>query len=70
MEYVRSGERNFVWDPPVNNQRTFVRVNETTEGQRLCLGFAPSGLSVDFYYDAVLAHDDVAAAPARKSIGH
>ena len=30
MEYVRSGERNFVWDPPVNGQITYVRVNEQT----------------------------------------
>ena len=68
MEYVRSGEQIFVWDPPVNGQRTWVRVNEQTRGCRLGLGFAPSGLLVYRHYD--LDRDFVAVAPARKSIGH
>ncbi len=68
MEYVRSGEQIFVWDPPVNGQRTWVRVNEQTRGYRIGLGFAPSGLYVYyFHYGSVNA--SVAVAPSRKSIG-
>ncbi len=67
MEYVRSSERNFIWDPPVNGQRTLVRVNETTEGWRICLGFAPSGLGVNNLYD--YARDYVGFVCARKSFG-
>ncbi len=72
MEYVRSGEQIFVWDPPVNfGQRTWVRVNEQFKGSRLGVGFAPSGLNVHYCYD----HNDdykvhIAVAPARKSFGH
>ena len=65
MEYVKSGERNFVGDPPVNGQRTYVRVNEQTRVFRLSLGFVPSGLVVDTYYDQ--QSDGIAVAPARKS---
>ena len=45
MEYVRSGERNFIWDS-AKNEYNMVRVNEQTNGGRLGLGFAPSGLDV------------------------
>ncbi len=68
MEYVRSGEQIFVWDPPVNGQRTWVRVNEQTGWWRISLGFAPSGLDVSPNDDRDCVY--VAVAPARKSIGH
>ena len=67
MEYVRSGEQIFVWDPPVNGQRTWVRVNEQTRGYRIGLGFAPSGLCV--HINCARDLDFVAVAPSRKSIG-
>ncbi len=67
MEYVRSGERNFVWDPPVNGQRTVVRVNETTKEWRICLGFAPAGLTVSNSYD--YDYDPIGFVCARKSFG-
>ncbi len=67
MEYVRSGERNFVWDPPVNGQRTYVRVNERTMGDCLLLGFDPSGLRVQGGGDGV-GVDYIAVAPSWKSI--
>ncbi len=69
MEYVRSGEQIFVWDPPVNGQRTLVRVNEKTcVCYRIGLYFVLSGLRVsdDYAYD----DDYGAVAPARKSIGY
>ncbi len=65
MEYVRSGERNFVWDPPVNGKRTWVLVNEQTEKERICLGFASDGLAVSLKYDD-RPHEYVAVALARK----
>ncbi len=68
MEYVRSGEQIFVFDPPVNGLRTWVRVNEQTREWRLGLGFAPSGLLVSAHY-SVYDFDYVAVAPSRKSIG-
>ncbi len=68
MEYVRSGEQNFVWYPSVNNLRTAIRVNEACEGYRICLCFFPSGLHVDFCYD-LYDFAALAVAPARKSIG-
>ncbi len=67
MECVRSGERNFIWNPPVNGQRTIVRVNEHASGYRLVLGFEFSILNVDIDLD--YDSNDVAVAPSRKSIG-
>lgn len=68
MEYFRSGERNFIYD---HNKYVFnyVRVNEQTEGYRLCLGFEPSGLHV---FDGVSedACGFVCFATARKSFGY
>ncbi len=69
MEYVRSGEQIFVWDPLVNGLRTWVRVNEQTRGLRLGLGFAPSGLHV-YRYDYDFDSDYIAVAAARKVFGH
>ena len=69
VEYVRSGKRNFIFDPPVNGQRTWVRVNDQTRNIRIGLGFVPSGLRVDCYYDDD-ADDHIAFAPGRKSIVH
>ena len=66
MEYVRSGERNFMWDSAKNNYN-WVRVNEQTRGLRICLGFAPSGLGIDSSSD--LACDYFGLARARKSFG-
>ena len=65
MEYVRSGERNFIWDS-AKNEYNWVRVNEQTRGIRICLGFAPSGLIVLSYCDS--DDDIVGFALARKSI--
>ncbi len=70
MEYVRSGEQIFVWDPPVNGQRTWVRVNEQTKGYRIGLGFAPSGLDVGYDSGPGYGYGSVAVAPSRISIGH
>ena len=66
MEYVRSGERNYIRDA-AKNEYNWVRVNEQTQGARLCLGFAPAGLYVDDRYGDAL--DAVGLALARKSIG-
>ncbi len=66
MEYVRSGEGNYIWDPS-KNEYNLVRVNELTDGWRLGLGFAPSGLYVRRNYDG--ANDRVGLALARKSFG-
>jgi hypothetical protein len=68
MAYAKSGNkiRYFVWDRK-NNVYDLVRVNEQTDERRIWLGFAPSGLSVN--YDYVYAHDNVGFACARKSIG-
>ena len=66
MEYVRSGERNFIWDS-AKNEYNWVRVNEQTRELRLCLGFAPSGLIVGSVYDYAI--DSVGVAFARKSFG-
>ncbi len=41
MEYVQSGERNYIWDS-AKNEHNWVRV----KGGRLSLSFAPSGLRV------------------------
>ncbi len=67
MEYVRSGERNYIWDS-AKNECNWVRVNEQTRALRLCLGFAPSGPIVGSGYDN--AFDRVGFALARKSFGH
>ena len=66
MEYVRSGERNFIWDS-AKNEYNWVRVNEQIREYRICLGFAPSGLHVFDCY--VNAHVYVGVALARKSFG-
>ena len=66
MEYVRSGERNYIWDS-AKNEYNWVRVNEQTRELRLCLGFAPSGLDVSHNY--VDAYGNVGLALARKSFG-
>ncbi len=72
MVYVSSGERNFVWDPPVNGDKTFVRVKEQYVVQHdvngIWLGFTPSGLLVDLALDHH-AHCYAAVAPARRSFG-
>ncbi len=65
LEYVRSGERNFVWDPPANGQRTWIRVNERTNGRRLGLGLALFGLNVDFSGDHNYGY--VGIAPSLKA---
>ncbi len=65
MQYIRSGERNFIWELPNNKQRTYLRVNEKTQGYRLGLGFFPLGLHVNVAY--ALNDDIVAVAPSRKS---
>ncbi len=66
MEYVRSGERNFIWDS-AKIKYNIARVNELTIGWRICLDFAPSGLGVSHNYNA--SHEGVGFAFARKSIG-
>lgn len=54
MEYVRSGERNFIWDRHVKGIRTWIRVKDKSKYEsdymRLGLGFVPSGLYVNRYY--------------------
>ncbi len=68
MEYVRSGERNFVCDPSGIYQSTYVRVNARTREHRVGLGFTPSGLLVyGIRHD--LNHDFIAVAP-QKSFGY
>ncbi len=70
MEYVRSGEQIFVQDPPVDGQRTWVRVNEETRKCKLGLGFVPSGLDVNISVNGDRhAPSSVAVAPSWKSIG-
>ncbi len=64
MEYVRSGERNFIYDS-AKNEYNWVRVNEVTNVWRLGLGFAPSGLYVNANYDD--PYESVGFAFARKS---
>ncbi len=49
MEYVRSGERNFILEP-AKDEYNWVRVNEQTRGMRIGLGFAPSGLFISGNY--------------------
>ncbi len=66
MEYVRSGERNFIWDS-AKNEYNMARVNELTNGWRFGLGFAPSGLVVYGLCDG--PGEGVGFAFARKSIG-
>lgn len=71
MEFVRSGERNFILDPPDSNgQTTWVRVKEKTNGWRLGLGLAPSGLYVSARYVDEIPYDCVAFAPSRKFPEH
>ncbi len=67
MEYVRSRERNFIWDW-AKMEYNWVRVNEQAQGEQLCLGFTPSGLLVHPRLDDAL--DDVGLALARKSFGN
>ncbi len=64
MEYVRSGERNFILDA-AKNEYNWVRVNEQTRGVRLGIGFAR--LSVYCHY--VKANAYVGLAFARASFG-
>ncbi len=64
MEYVRSGERNFINDS-AKNEFNWVRVTEQTRGLRICLGFVPSGLSVNRVYDGL--GRSIGFAFARKS---
>ena len=54
MEYVRSGQRDFFWDPPftATHQRICIRVNERDDLFRLMLGFYPDGLGVYGFLDA------------------
>ena len=65
MEYVRSGERNFICDW-AKIEYNWVRVNEQTRGVQLCLGFTPSGLLVAALGGAFAS---VGFALARKSFG-
>jgi len=67
MEYLRTGEKYFIWDPPQNGLRTWVRVNDQTQNLRLGLGFVASGLDVGRCTDDDTP-DCLAFAPARKSI--
>ena len=67
MEYIRSGERNFIWDLS-KNEYNCVRVNEVTDRWRLCLGFARSGLHVTV--DDAHNGRYVGLALARRSFGH
>ena len=64
MEYVRSGEWNFIFDPS-KNEHTLVRVNESVNGCRLVLRVEPSGLYVGTCYD--YANVWTGFAPAQKS---
>ncbi len=65
MEYIRSGERNFIWDP-VNFKWTNARVNDIIDGFRwISLSFTPTGLRV--IHDRGDGGDYVGFAPARKS---
>ncbi len=67
MEYVRSGERNFIVDPN-KNEYDWVRVNERPQGLQICLGFfVPFGLNVSCSY--ARAAGGVGFALARKSFG-
>ncbi len=64
MEYVRSGERNYICD--FDSEFNWVRVNEQAGRARICLCFAPSGLLVcssNFNDDL----DDLGVALAWKS---
>ncbi len=66
MEYVRSGERTFVWDR-VKEQYTFVRVNENTSVWRIRLGYASWGLYVLHCFD--FNDESIGFALAWKSYG-
>ncbi len=66
MEYVRSGEGNYIWDS-AKREYNWVRVNEQTQGVRIGLGFAPSGLYVSSHYAPAIGN--VGLALARKSFG-
>lgn len=66
MEYIRFGERNFIWNPAkINN--TIVRVNEQMNGGHLTLSFTPAGLYVG--NDANWNHPSIGFVVARKSFG-
>ncbi len=70
MEYVRSGERNYIWDP-ARNEYTIVRVPETTDGLRIWIGFAASGLYFSSHYDnSVESIGFVCACRSFGNIGH
>jgi F-box associated protein len=64
MEYLRTGERHFIGDPPQNGQSTWVRVDAIK--YRLYLGFVPSGLAVDTHCEDDRVEDQMAFAPAVK----
>ncbi len=66
MEYVRSGERNYIWDS-AKNECNWVRVNEQTRELRLGLGCTSSGL--DVFNDCDKARDNVGVAFARAFFG-
>lgn len=69
MAYAKSGNkvRLFVIDSK-NEEYDLVRVNEQTNECPIRLGFAPSGLAVDFNF-YVIAHVNVGFVFARKSFG-
>ncbi len=67
MEYLRSGERSFVCDPPPYFNE-YVRVNERTCLFRLSLGFTPDGLDISHHNDD-FGLPFIAIAPARRSFG-
>jgi hypothetical protein len=69
MEYLRTGERHFIMDPPQCGLRTWTRVKEQTNGLRINLGFAPSGLFVG-YCDEDSAYDYLAIVPEKKFFGN
>ncbi len=66
MEYVRSGERNFILDS-AKNEHNWICVNELTRGMQIGFGFASSGLHVGNFY--AYAGTFVGVALARKSFG-
>ncbi len=67
MEKIRTGKSYFVWDPDYRKS-TWISVDAMTEGMRIAVSFAPSGLEVNTF-NAYYPHDYLGVAVARKSIG-
>ncbi len=55
MEFVRSGERNYIWDP-AKIEYTAVRVPETTNRLGIWISFSPKGLRFGSSYDDGIDH--------------